>query len=47
MKYATEIDSGDIIYLPSFIMIDPAVQKLIQGDTHTDTDTPTYTNRAR
>jgi hypothetical protein len=47
MKYAAEMDLGDTIYLPRFIMIDSAIQKLIQGDTHTDIDTHTYTNIGR
>jgi hypothetical protein len=30
MKYAAEMDSGGMIYLPSFITIDSAIEKLIQ-----------------
>jgi hypothetical protein len=32
--------SGAVIYVPSFIKIDPGIQKLIRGytDTHTDSD---------
>jgi hypothetical protein len=47
MKYVAEIDSGGMIYLPSFITNDSAIEKLIQGDTHTDTNTHTNTNTAR
>jgi hypothetical protein len=33
MKYAVEMGSGTIIYLPSFIEIDSGIQKLIIGVT--------------
>jgi hypothetical protein len=36
MKYALEIGSGAVIYVPSFIKIGSAIQKLIEG-THTQT----------
>jgi hypothetical protein len=35
MKYAVEMDSGLMIYIPSFIKIGSDIQKLI-GDTLTD-----------
>jgi hypothetical protein len=35
MKYAVEMGSGDMIYIPSFIKIGSGIQKLIGGDTHT------------
>jgi hypothetical protein len=31
MKYAVEMGSGAMIYIPSFIQIDSAIQKLIGG----------------
>jgi hypothetical protein len=40
MNYAVEMDSGAMIYIPSFIMIGSAIQKLIKGiHRHTDTQT--------
>jgi hypothetical protein len=37
MKYATEMSSGDMIYISSFIKIGSANQKLIGGiHRHTD-----------
>jgi hypothetical protein len=33
MKYAAEIGSGAMIYIPSFINIGSGIQKLIGGDT--------------
>jgi hypothetical protein len=39
MKYAVEMGSGAMIYVPSFIRISSAIQKLIRGihiETHTD-----------
>jgi hypothetical protein len=40
MKYAVEMDSGAMIYVPSFIKIDSGVQKLIGGiQRHPDTQT--------
>jgi hypothetical protein len=41
MKYAIEVDSGTMIYIPSFIKIGSGIQKLLRGDTHTDTHTQT------
>jgi hypothetical protein len=35
MKYAVEMGSCAVIYIPSFIKIGPGVQKLIRGDTQT------------
>jgi hypothetical protein len=40
MKYAVEIGSDAIIYIPSFIKIGSAIQKLIGG--YTDTQTPAW-----
>jgi hypothetical protein len=37
MKYAGEIGSDAMIYIPSFIKIGSDIQKLIEG--HTDTQT--------
>jgi hypothetical protein len=39
MKYAVEMGSGAMIYIPSFIRIGSSIQKLIGVDTHTDTQT--------
>jgi hypothetical protein len=36
MKYAAEIDSGAMLYIPSFINISSAIQKLTGGG-YTDT----------
>jgi hypothetical protein len=36
MKYAIERGSGVMIYIPSFIKIGSGIQKLMWGDTHTD-----------
>jgi hypothetical protein len=41
MSYAVEIGLGAMILIPSFIMIGSSIQKLIKGDTHTNTDTHT------
>jgi hypothetical protein len=35
MKYAIEMGSGAMIYVPSFIKIGSGIQKLIGGDTQT------------
>jgi hypothetical protein len=35
MKYAIKIGSGAMIYIPSFIKIGSAIQKLMGGDTAT------------
>jgi hypothetical protein len=35
MKYAFEMGSGAMIYIPSFIKIGSGSQKLIEGDTQT------------
>jgi hypothetical protein len=34
MNYAVKMDSGALIYIPSFIKTDSPIQKLIGGDTH-------------
>jgi hypothetical protein len=39
MKYAVEMGSGAMIYIPSFIKIGSGIQKLLGGDTNTDTQT--------
>jgi hypothetical protein len=31
MKYAVEIGSSAMVYIPSFIKIGPSIQKLIRG----------------
>jgi hypothetical protein len=36
MKYTIEMASGAMIYIPSFIKIDSAIQKVIGGYTDTD-----------
>jgi hypothetical protein len=35
MKYAVEISSGAMIYIPSFIKIGSGIQKLLGEDTDT------------
>jgi hypothetical protein len=35
MKYAVEMDSGSMIYAPSFIKISSGFQKLMGGDIQT------------
>jgi hypothetical protein len=35
MKYVIEMGSGAMIYIPSFMKIGLAIQKLIEGDTQT------------
>jgi hypothetical protein len=35
MKYAVEIDSGAMIYIPSFMETGPGIQKLKKGGTQT------------
>jgi hypothetical protein len=37
MEYAVEMGSGAMIYIPSFIKIDSAIQKLMGGGGYTDT----------
>jgi hypothetical protein len=37
MKYAVEMGSGAMIYLPSFIKIGSCIQKLIKGYRNTQT----------
>jgi hypothetical protein len=36
MKYAVEMGSGAMIYVPSYIKIGSGIQKLNGADTHTD-----------
>jgi hypothetical protein len=38
MKYADEIDSGAMIYIPSFIQIGSSIQILWGGEADTQTD---------
>jgi hypothetical protein len=33
MKYAVEMGSGTMIYIPSFLRTGSGIQKLIKGDT--------------
>jgi hypothetical protein len=33
MKYAVDIGSGAMIYIPSFVKIGSGIQKLMRGDT--------------
>jgi hypothetical protein len=42
MKYAVEMGSGAMMYVPGFIKIGSVIQKLIKGDTHTHTHTHTH-----
>jgi hypothetical protein len=35
MKYAVEMGSGTMVYIPSFIKSRSGIQKLIRGDTQT------------
>jgi hypothetical protein len=35
MKYAVEMGSGAMIYIPNFIKIGSAIQKFIRGETQT------------
>jgi hypothetical protein len=37
MEYAVEMGSGAMVYIPSFVKIGSGIQKLIERDTHTDT----------
>jgi hypothetical protein len=42
VNYAVEMGSGTLIYIPSFIKIDSAIQKLVGwGDIYTHTHTHT------
>jgi hypothetical protein len=34
IKYADEMDSGAMIYIPRFIKTGSGIQKLLDGDTH-------------
>jgi hypothetical protein len=36
MKYAVEMGSGAMIYIPSFIQTGSAIQKFMGGNTHID-----------
>jgi hypothetical protein len=36
MKYAVEMGSGVMIYIPSFMKIGSAIQKLMEGIGYTD-----------
>jgi hypothetical protein len=37
MKYAIEMGSGVMMYIPSFIMIGSPIQKFMGGDSETQT----------
>jgi hypothetical protein len=37
MKYASDMGSGAVIYIPTFVKIDSGIQTLIEG-THRHTD---------
>jgi hypothetical protein len=39
MNYAVEMCSGAMIYVPGFMKTGSGIQKLLWGDTHTDTPT--------
>jgi hypothetical protein len=39
MKYTIDMESGGIMYVPSFIKIGSGVQEFLGGDTHTHTHT--------
>jgi hypothetical protein len=41
MEYVVEIGSDAVIFMPSFIKIGSGIQKLIRGDTYTDTERAT------
>jgi hypothetical protein len=41
MKYAVEMGTGVMIYIPSFMKIGSGIQKLKRWDTHRDTHTHT------
>jgi hypothetical protein len=42
MNYAVRIGTGAMVYIPSFIKIASAIQKLRGGDTHTNIQTHTH-----
>jgi hypothetical protein len=39
VKYTTEMGSGAMIHVPSFIKIGSGIQNFLGGDTNTDTKT--------
>jgi hypothetical protein len=39
MKYAVEMGSDDMIFIPSFMKIGSGIQKLIGEESHADTQT--------
>jgi hypothetical protein len=39
VNYAVKMGSGALMYMQNFMKFGSAIQKLIRGDTHTDTDT--------
>jgi hypothetical protein len=45
MKYVVEMGSGGMLYIPSFLEIGSGIQKLLWGDTHTDTQTTWWSHR--
>jgi hypothetical protein len=46
MKYALEIDSGSMIYIPGFLKVGSGVQTLL-GEIHIQTYRHTHTQAAR
>jgi hypothetical protein len=36
VKYAVEMGSDSVIYIPNFIKIGSGIRRLVGGDTHTD-----------
>jgi hypothetical protein len=38
MKYAAEMGSGAMTYIPNFIKIGSGIEKLMEGDIHRHTD---------
>jgi hypothetical protein len=43
MNYDVEMGSGAMIYVPSFIKIDSAIQQLIRGESQTQTEWRSHT----
>jgi hypothetical protein len=43
MKYAVNMASGEMVYIPTFIKIGSGLQKLLGGYTDTNTHTHTHT----
>jgi hypothetical protein len=48
MKYAVQVASGGMIFIPSFMVIDTGVQKLLgRAVAHTELQAPTCAQTAR